>query len=477
MTTKMTAAQAAQQKNRSGVGQYQAKLNHERAGGLDRPNDPVVRAAFGAPEDHYEQFFQEHPEVPRGKARLLLHTFSDHVAQHPDSAWRDTLSSQLEEAASTLPANLVMGPDRGTGQAFDDAQSALRMVTYTWDRLNEERERAAEDLVTAAAEDRSNLSRISAAQLEQERERFIQDLVTAVGGDKVMLAKINAAHLEQQNLTLHEALREAAGGNPEMTARLDRLQEQADAHEALHRQGIDATHDKLTPQALGVALREAAGDHPEIAARRERLQELADNHDDYLYRERLAFHAALPHLSVEDADTAYDKLTRHILDNRDSEEIGDEIDRLAQQNAQAAGIQFDPTYRPPGARRTPGYSQGGAVVGEHYTGHMDITAVNKLARAEYKRAQDAGWLPPGLNISVRGRKFAGGQAMDVTIKGLTEDEIHETDHNGERTWTPQARELRDRLETIADAWNRNDTDSQIDYFDVEYYSHVNLDIY
>jgi hypothetical protein len=89
----------------------------------------------------------------------------------------------------------------------------------------------------------------------------------------------------------------------------------------------------------------------------------------------------------------------------------------------------------------------------------------------------------GVKVSVRYQSFSGGSAIDVRLSVpypvRVEDEEAELDarREGERyPWlTPAARAAKLAAEEIHGAYNYNGSDSQIDYFHVKYYGHVEIE--
>ena len=142
----------------------------------------------------------------------------------------------------------------------------------------------------------------------------------------------------------------------------------------------------------------------------------------------------------------------------------------------AAGIALvDSSYTPPGFTAIDGYGPN-ATQGERFTGYPNVTEVAKECRLELKKAQAAGYLPADLNFRVTVDKYTGGQSMRIEVIGLNDKQILEQDHLYARHgYTEDALELRNRVDTIADACNKQDIDSQSDYFNVAYYSHVELE--
>jgi hypothetical protein len=108
-------------------------------------------------------------------------------------------------------------------------------------------------------------------------------------------------------------------------------------------------------------------------------------------------------------------------------------------------------------------------------------------RADVKAAQKAGTLPRDLKVSVRYRSFSGGSSIDVEIVKMPagvpiynrERLVFETEHPHEPPprvpWmSEEASVLVEQLKRMMNAYNRDNSDTMVDYFDVHFYSHVEI---
>lgn len=105
------------------------------------------------------------------------------------------------------------------------------------------------------------------------------------------------------------------------------------------------------------------------------------------------------------------------------------------------------------------------------------TEIAKAVRADVKAAQAAGDLPAGITVSVRASYASMCQSVDLAVTAGIDDEFlyePQRDQHGTRVYTPAARELRDRLEQIREAYNHDGSDSMTDYYDVRYYGSTEL---
>ncbi len=132
------------------------------------------------------------------------------------------------------------------------------------------------------------------------------------------------------------------------------------------------------------------------------------------------------------------------------------------------------------------------VQGTKYAATKGLRCVEIAARirADIKGAIKAGTLPTGLKVSVRYQSYAGGQSIDARIVALpAELQIYNPDYVAfcrehphevppfapRQRHSEEYRLILERLEAIHGAYNRDNSDSMTDYFDVRYHGHVQLD--
>ncbi len=122
------------------------------------------------------------------------------------------------------------------------------------------------------------------------------------------------------------------------------------------------------------------------------------------------------------------------------------------------------------------YTMPEARIGNKWT--SDYRPTKDIAadiRADIKAAKKNGELPSELKASVKTRLFAGGSAIDVSLSGWTGEMIYAPSEDGYFKQTPAAQEVKDKLEAIRGAYNRNASDSMVDYYEVTYYGGTNWD--
>lgn len=122
--------------------------------------------------------------------------------------------------------------------------------------------------------------------------------------------------------------------------------------------------------------------------------------------------------------------------------------------------------------------------GSRYDGSLSTKAIAARIRADIKAAVEVGDLPgEPVSYGVRYRSFAGGTAIDVSIRGFAnsrvEGEEAETDNRrAGKKWpwlTDEARKVMEVLEGIHRAYNHDGSDVMTDYFDVNYYGSVEFE--
>ena len=121
---------------------------------------------------------------------------------------------------------------------------------------------------------------------------------------------------------------------------------------------------------------------------------------------------------------------------------------------------------------TTGYVAPAPVVGSKWTpGYRPAREIAADIRRDLKQAQRDGMIPADLKVSVRTRNFAGGRAIDVNLTGWDYDTIYGDSpfSMGRGGMTPAADRVYRIVERIRESYNRDASDSMVDYWDVDYY--------
>lgn len=184
----------------------------------------------------------------------------------------------------------------------------------------------------------------------------------------------------------------------------------------------------------------------------------------------------LPHLAKSDArERFYAAMDAY----NDGEGSRAHVNRAFMDNSAAhPGGGLRNGYRPPGVTYEPGYLDGLRRRGDKAAGSRDAAVIAKGMREELKAATAGNYLPAGLQYSVTIDRYAGGQSINVEIRGLSDqDRLHptETDHYGDPDLRAEAKELRKRVENIHAAFNDDATNSGRDYFHSTFTGSVSIE--
>jgi hypothetical protein len=112
---------------------------------------------------------------------------------------------------------------------------------------------------------------------------------------------------------------------------------------------------------------------------------------------------------------------------------------------------------------------------------LDIKEIAKRLRKDIKAMQKMG-VYANMKVSVRIERYSGGQSLSVTITKW-DGQLHNpawiaADMNARceiHRHTPRVRKAMEVLKRLANQWNYDNSDSMVDYFDVNYYTHVSVD--
>lgn len=109
-------------------------------------------------------------------------------------------------------------------------------------------------------------------------------------------------------------------------------------------------------------------------------------------------------------------------------------------------------------------------------GYMSAADIAKLMRADIKAAVKSGELPD-VKYSVTVENYSGGRSINIRIQDLPDAWVKGEDHYGyERDiLTPEAKAVQDKVQAIHNAYNYDGSEIQVDYFDVNYYGHAEVE--
>jgi hypothetical protein len=118
----------------------------------------------------------------------------------------------------------------------------------------------------------------------------------------------------------------------------------------------------------------------------------------------------------------------------------------------------------------------GSKVGELY----DAAEISRAVKKELVAMQKAGQFPAEIKFSVKSSKFAGGQAVEVSISGWQKEQIWKEEWSQPysqmiNVMLPEAKEIEEKAEAVRNQYNREAINSMIDYFQVTYYGRAEWD--
>jgi hypothetical protein len=129
------------------------------------------------------------------------------------------------------------------------------------------------------------------------------------------------------------------------------------------------------------------------------------------------------------------------------------------------------------------------LVGSRYERSLDITDIAKRIRKEIKTLVANGQLPKG-KYSVRTDRYSGGQslslklgAVDPAFKFLNPERVMEEQRRPHDIiplehfprFTPEGTQAMEILEALVASYNYDRSDTQADFFSVNFYANVSLD--
>ena len=185
----------------------------------------------------------------------------------------------------------------------------------------------------------------------------------------------------------------------------------------------------------------------------------------------------LPSLETEKAEY-------YFLAAMDTHDDGYEYSRYMSDAVEAnraahPGGTLKPGYQPPMTLSRRGNAKDSTrQSGSKHTGYRDATEICKDIRTDLSAAEAGNYLPEGLKYSVTNEKYAGGQSIAVSIRGLSDEEVLKGNADelaGLQRYRPEARELLKRVQAITDEYNRQEFDRGTDYQQVTYYSSVGIE--
>lgn len=116
------------------------------------------------------------------------------------------------------------------------------------------------------------------------------------------------------------------------------------------------------------------------------------------------------------------------------------------------------------------------TVGSNYDPKNSVTDVKRLLKADIKEAVRTGYLPEGVEYHVSAN--SKDNKISVEARGIPDalTEIPEEERGYSGGWlTPEGKELRSRMKSMVESYNRDSTNSMIDYFNTAYYTSAKIE--
>jgi len=108
--------------------------------------------------------------------------------------------------------------------------------------------------------------------------------------------------------------------------------------------------------------------------------------------------------------------------------------------------------------------------------YVPTREIAKKIRQDLKEATVGGYLPNGFKYSVTVDNYSGGSFINTVVYGAGDiSETHEYDPNFYSIQLkPEYKQLSERVSNLHDAYNYDDSNSQIDYFNRGFYNRVEI---
>lgn len=147
------------------------------------------------------------------------------------------------------------------------------------------------------------------------------------------------------------------------------------------------------------------------------------------------------------------------------------VDDVTNRPAAADGARYAPRYCDPANERR----------GAKYDERLSTKEIAARIREQIKADLKAGVLLKGTKVSVRYESFSGGSAIRVSVTAYAgkifdretlrweREHPHECPPRGMPRYTAEAKALLDKISSYAKAYHRDNSDTMVDYFDVNFY--------
>lgn len=110
----------------------------------------------------------------------------------------------------------------------------------------------------------------------------------------------------------------------------------------------------------------------------------------------------------------------------------------------------------------------------------DAAEISRAVKKELVAMQKAEQFPAEIKFSVKSHKYSGGQSVEVGISGWSSEQVWKQEWSESysrmlKIMLPEAKAIVDKAEAVRNQYNREAINSQIDYFNVNYYGRAEWD--
>lgn len=113
-------------------------------------------------------------------------------------------------------------------------------------------------------------------------------------------------------------------------------------------------------------------------------------------------------------------------------------------------------------------SYGKGFKGSKYVAGRPTKEIARFVRQDIKDGIKSGEFPKGLKCSIRYRSFSGGSSIECDVVALPSG-FKVYNDEALSSYSQEYLELQGKLKALVQAYRYDDSDSMVDYFDVNFY--------
>lgn len=209
------------------------------------------------------------------------------------------------------------------------------------------------------------------------------------------------------------------------------------------------------------------------------LQEIVDTTPDALKRMEAVVRLKDAQAYVEKIEAEFAEKEKPVRKKRTVQDDEELVDLVVSNNLSPEAEKFEKSLNPT-INENAGYMGTHEFIGAKNTGtYVSPSVIRSNIRTDLKKAQDLGYLPNNVKYSIaRGGSY---NSIQIEVRGVKDSSVFTEEPDlrwpGETKQVPTAasKELRRRIQLIADAYNYDNSNSQVDYFNRHYYARVEIE--